>query len=63
MAGIRWQTGEPQGYAGTSASARRSGVPAFGTDHVVVRDCAANAMVLTAKATALRPLGFGGSTG
>jgi len=61
MAGMRWITGEPQGYAGICASARWSGAPAFGLDHVVGTRTA-NVMVF-AKATALRPLGFGGSTG
>lgn len=61
MKRMRWITGEPQGFAGTGASARWSAAtPAFGFGHVVV--CAANGMGL-AKAYAQRPLGFGGSTG
>lgn len=62
MAGMRWITGEPQGYAGICASARWSDASAFGLDHVVVGFRTANAMVET-KATAQRPLGFGGTTG
>ncbi len=60
MKRMRLITGEPYGFTGICASARWSGAPALAFDHVVAG--AANAMVAV-KATAQRPLGFGGSTG